>query len=436
MSYGEVERGGSGKHGDEKHNHTHGTGPTGPTGPTGTSVTGPTGSTGPTGKTGPTGPTGADGSSDWTADDIPYLDSLGTADPDDMFIVFAMEGPGYRSQARSSMNLTGATGPTGSDGSTGPQGATGAVGATGATGEAGALVMKGSWTGSATYVINDCVDHVGSSYVSLVDDNYNHEPSGSTDAWWQLMGSVGGTGPTGPKGATGPAGATGSQGPTGITGAAGETGPQGATGARGATGPTGATGTVITMIEPSAYHFQETSNGGELFHALINGTPSATSVVYDTEAGDYNPIGRVILYNRTRGNSRIVTGINTSTRRITTVSSTDNWANNDTITMYSAAVGATYDQDFCDIDVSDVVPSNATYILINVMLFVTGPTSGAFLLHPYTTYSDYKVQRRESVEGQTIDTMEYWIKNYSRKICFKLTGDYVECYIAIKGYMV
>ena len=143
MSYGEVERGGSGKHGDEKHNHTHGTGPTGPTGPTGTSVTGPTGSTGPTGETGPTGPTGADGSSDWTADDIPYLDSLGTADPDDMFIVFAMEGPGYRSQARSSMSLTGATGPTGSDGSTGPQGATGPQGPQGGVGASGASGATG-----------------------------------------------------------------------------------------------------------------------------------------------------------------------------------------------------------------------------------------------------------------------------------------------------
>jgi hypothetical protein len=111
--------------------------------------------------------------------------------------------------------------------------------------------MKGAWSAIVSYSINDCVSHGGSSYVSIINSNLNHEPSG-TDAYWQLMGSIGGTGPTGPTGAsgasvtgpTGPSGAAGSTGPTGPTGAIGETGigltgPAGLTGATGPTGPSG-----------------------------------------------------------------------------------------------------------------------------------------------------------------------------------------------------
>jgi hypothetical protein len=137
-------------------------------------------------------------------------------------------------------------------GSSGSTGSTGPTGSTGTTGESGALVMKGAWSAIVSYSINDCVTHDGSSYVSIVNSNLNHEPSG-TDAYWQLMGSIGGTGPTGstgasgasvtgPTGPSGSAGVTGPTGPSGSNGSTGPTGPAGASGATGSTGPSGSAG--------------------------------------------------------------------------------------------------------------------------------------------------------------------------------------------------
>jgi len=180
------------------------TGPTGPTGPSGYGATGVTGPTGPSG-TGPTGPTGTSGAS-----------------------------------------VTGPTGSTGLAGVTGSTGSTGPTGSTGTTGESGALVIKGAWSAIVSYSINDCVSHGGSSYVSIVDSNLNHEPSG-TDAYWQLMGSIGATGPTGPTGTSG-ASVTGPTGPSGVAGDTGPTGPTGPSGygATGVTGPTGPSGAGAT----------------------------------------------------------------------------------------------------------------------------------------------------------------------------------------------
>lgn len=67
----------------------------------------------------------------------------------------------------------------------------------------------------------------------------------TNDAWIEITGEVGATGPTGPIGArgpTGPQGETGPTGPQGLEGEQGPTGPTGPTGPIGATGPTGPAG--------------------------------------------------------------------------------------------------------------------------------------------------------------------------------------------------
>ena len=79
------------------------------------------------------------------------------------------------------------------------------------------------------------------------------------------------------------------------------------------------------------------------FDALINGNPTATSVVYDNDTRENslpNPavspqFGKVILHNITRGNSRKITSVNFATNTITTESSSDDWADNDIITIGS-----------------------------------------------------------------------------------------------------
>ena len=467
--YSGGERGGSGKHGDERHNHVHGTGPTGATGAAGVGgADGPTGATGPTGPTGATGPTGDVASSCPVMGSTPFDNLTRKAETEggDIIVVWGWDDTTgeydyfwqYVADVVSvgATGATGATGPTGEMGGTGATGATGATGVTGATGaagaaggtgptgaqgESGALVMKGEWTGSATYVINDCVTYAGSSYVSLVNPNFNHTPSGGTDAYWQLMGSVGGTGATGPtglagtSGATGPTGPTGGIGPTGATGAAGATGVAGATGA---TGATGAAGTVITMIDATTAHLS-TPFGGKVFSGRINGTPSATSVNFDGGNEGVFPDGRIILYNTTKGNSRIATaGSDGVSGTITTLSSTDNWANDDYIRIFSSAIGSSYDDYYCDVDVSDVVAVSAKWILVHANMSIAIPDTCAVRVHPFETHNSIKetVIDLYGSDGPVTFTTDAWIKNVNRKICVRVKGDSTNVDISIKGYMV
>ena len=506
-----------GKHGNRRHTEEYLTLATlpeihGPTGPTGSSITGPTG---PTGATGPSGVTGPTGSGDWSAEDIPYLDTLPESLYDDLFIVFRQspetgyysqtrqsllsnylecedfpfldemtsptgtdlmvwfDGSGYKSQARSDFSggtgptgptgpsITGPTGPSGSTvtgpsgstvtGPTGPSGST----VTGPTGPAGSFILRGAYSATYTYAINDVVTYSGSSYGSLQNGNIGHTPSGGPDAYWQLMGSIGGTGPTGPSGAsiTGPTGSTvtGPTGPSGST-VTGPTGPSGSsiTGATGpsgstVTGPTGPTaaGSIFTPYEPSSPHLNTNVNGGATgtaFAGLINGTPSATSVVYDTETGVF-PIGtgtgRILLYNRTRSTFRVVTAHNSGTKTFTTVSSADSWANNDSIDVYSDNQGAGTKGLFAGVDLSDVVPSGAVAVLLHVK--INAATSAGYYnitLHPDTAWGAYKeiyVQGLISSPYETVFTAI--VKNYNQRVNVKLIANQAAGHtILVKGW--
>ncbi|MFA5433860.1 MAG: hypothetical protein WC319_13530, partial [Candidatus Paceibacterota bacterium] len=147
-----------------------------------------------------------------------------------------------------------------------------------------------------SYSINDCVTHGGSSYVSIVNSNLNHEPSG-TDAYWQLMGSIGGTGPTGPTGAsgasvtgpTGPSGAAGVTGPTGATGSTGLTGLIGPTGSQGPTGPTGSQGSTGVQGPTGPTGAGETWIINEVPSGDMNGTNITFTLAH-------TPVGQIMLY--------------------------------------------------------------------------------------------------------------------------------------------
>jgi hypothetical protein len=101
--------------------------------------------------------------------------------------------------------------------------------------------FQGTWSGSTTYIIGGAVFFQGSSYISKVNSNLNNQPDLSPTQW-ALLAQQGGVGPTGPTGVTGAQGPQGIQGPTGLTGATGATGAQGPLGPTGATGTQGATG--------------------------------------------------------------------------------------------------------------------------------------------------------------------------------------------------
>src|SRR5207248_9187458 len=99
----------------------------------------------------------------------------------------------------------------------GTAGTNGTNGATGATGAQG-LDFNGPWDSSASYVANDAVSYLGSSWIAK-QSNINSAPA--EDSKWTLLSAEGAAGATG---ATGSPGTDGTNGTNGATGATGPTG--------------------------------------------------------------------------------------------------------------------------------------------------------------------------------------------------------------------
>ena len=204
---------------------------------------------------GATGPTGADGKSTLNGITAPS-NALGANG--DFYIntvtldLYGPKAAGVWGTANSMKGTNGTNGNNGTNGVQGPIGPTGPTGANGPTGPQGdpglspaGLTWKGTYNPATTYVVNDVVSYLGSSYWVHTGPITGVTPT-TLGANWALLGSVGAQGPigaTGPTGATGATGATGSAGPTGSTGLTGATGSAGSTGATGATGSAGSNGT-------------------------------------------------------------------------------------------------------------------------------------------------------------------------------------------------
>jgi hypothetical protein len=104
--------------------------------------------------------------------------------------------PSYTTTVWSILVERGGPGETGAAGETGPQGPPGVAG-----------TIKGAWTNSAEYFINDLVTYLGSTWYAL-NDSSNSIPSQSSTNWniWVSKGDIGDVGPRGPVGQRGPAG--------------------------------------------------------------------------------------------------------------------------------------------------------------------------------------------------------------------------------------
>lgn len=142
------------------------------------------------------------------------------------------------------------------------------------------------------------------------------------------------------------------------------------------------------------------------FVATINGAPNATTVVYNApSSGNENVIdpdaathlGRMVLFNSTRGTERLIVDTNTGTNTITTENSADAWANGDTITIRSQTVTGVGPPYMIDVDLS-LVPAGdldplARAMLIKVTEQETGTVVAGFsytVTHPYETFNNNK----------------------------------------------
>lgn len=175
------------------------------------------------------------------------------------------------------------------------------------------------------------------------------------------------------------------------------------------------------------------------FEALIDATGSGglttTNVPYKNDVREnslpemptYPQFGRVILYNITRGNSRRITGVNLATNVITTESSTDNWANNDVITIGSRTctylLGQTYSRYF-DVDISAEVPASAFAVLLEVfnveMSGVGAHLQNCFGCHPFEAFADSKASHHSAAAPRQVSMSYIVIPVRDRRICVQI----------------
>lgn len=160
---------------------------------------------------------------------------------------------------------------------------------------------KGIWSTSASYVPNDVVFYLGSSYRALIANAGKIPSTATAPATWQMFAQAGAAGPAGATGAAGPTGAQGAAGPTGPAGAQGPAGPAGAAGAKGATGPTGATG---PQGSPGAHN------------TLI--LPSSQSIAFSSTAKMISSFASITV---AAGQKLMMTDISYSARLINTTNS-------------------------------------------------------------------------------------------------------------------
>ena len=169
--------------------------------------------------------------------------------------------------------------------------------------------------------------------------------------------------------------------------------------------------------------------------ALINGAPTATSVVYDTDVrGKSLPnftsaqFGVVILHNITRGNSRRIAGVNLGTKTLTTESSVDDWADNDIITIGSQTCisirsGHTYSSYF-DLDISAEVPATAFAVMLEIFnnekSGVGAYAQNNFGCHPYEVYGDAKAQHHFAGAAYEWSTTFITLPLNAPKVCVQL----------------
>ena len=195
--------------------------------------------------------------------------------------------------------------------------------------------------------------------------------------------------------------------------------------------------TKVTLETYAQDIFSQSSLGSTPFTAKINGTPSATSVVYDTDTGENSlptaaDAGKLVLHNLTRNNSRLIESVDRATNTITTQSSSDDWADNDDITTQSQV---NTQAGYVDLDLSGFVAATVTGILALVFMKDTAATGEVIRLHTYEAYSTAKSIPLWNKTTTLFDTLVAPIPVVSQKITFLVTASGADTgYIVLKYF--
>jgi len=168
------------------------------------------------------------------------------------------------------------------------------------------------------------------------------------------------------------------------------------------TGDVNITGKLVGPISAASNAndiFNVANAGASAFVGTINGAPSGASVTYNVTSGNENAmvpsstsnLGKMRLYNTTRGTSALISNCNTTTNVITlTANAPAGWVNGDTITIASQTViGGT--GNWVDIEItSGVTGKSALWMLLQ---FLDTTNAGVILrIHPFETFASSKIK--------------------------------------------
>jgi len=180
----------------------------------------------------------------------------------------------------------------------------------------------------------------------------------------------------------------------------------------------------FTPKQGAAFHIGNA--GTSPFSGLINGNPTSTSVVYDNETNEDNiqaissgatRWGRFVLHNTTRSNSRLVVTFVKATKTITTEESTDDWADNDVITLQSQTNAQA---GYTDVDLSNEISANevVAFIQFEMLDKSAGAVAGRrVLLHPYETYDVGKRLMCPAALASEYSVTNGFLPIVSQKLC-------------------
>jgi hypothetical protein len=164
------------------------------------------------------------------------------------------------------------------------------------------------------------------------------------------------------------------------------------------------------------------------FSGKINGNPTATEVVYDGESNENclkgietgaDKWGRFVLHNTTRGNSRLITDFDETIKKIYTESSTDDWADDDDVTLQSQICDR---PGMMDLDLSDEVGSDEieAFITIDAVDKSAGAQpSRRIIAHPYEAFDYGKRVFCNLYLSDEKTTMPGFISINGQKMCLR-----------------
>jgi hypothetical protein len=200
----------------------------------------------------------------------------------------------------------------------------------------------------------------------------------------------------------------------------------------------------LPAVETNAndiYRCVNSPGGTSAWTGTINGAPSGASVTLTTSTGTKaslkpfatTQLGKMRLYNTTRGNNALISDFNTTTNVCTlTANAPANWANGDSLTIASQTVSGG-GVAWTDIEITSG-PTGKTNIGVKTQIN-SGVAGDTMYIHPLITYAASQVDSfTEAAANQTINGWtEIIITN--NVFSFGWNGTPVACVVREGGYI-